>query len=70
MSLDEYLTAREAAKAMGITYSTLLARVRKDKIKSVKVGWALLIPKSEVKAHNKKQGPNNADNKNLEKPTR
>lgn len=70
MDPTEYLTAREAADAMGINYSTLIARVRKGKIESLKRGWALFIPKSEVNKNQEKQGPKHASHKNLERPTR
>lgn len=66
MDINNYLTAREAADAIGITYSTLLARVRKNKIDSVKKGWSLFISKSEVEKQ-KKAELKNANNKNMEK---
>lgn len=46
--MDEYLTAKEAAAALGLKYSTLLARIRKKKIRAVKKGWSLFIHKDEI----------------------
>lgn len=66
--LDNYVTTREAAASIGIEYSTLMARVRKGKIKSIKMGWSTLIPKDEVKRA--KKAEKHATNKNMERPSR
>lgn len=47
--MEDYVSAREAAKELGLTYHALLARVRKGQIKAERVGWAVLIHQDEVK---------------------
>jgi predicted site-specific integrase-resolvase len=47
--LKDYVTAQEAADAIGISYHLLMARIRKGLIKSTKKGWATLVHKDEVK---------------------
>lgn len=46
--LDDYYTPKEAAKILGLKYPTLMARIRKGKILHQRIGWSVLIPKSEV----------------------
>ena len=46
--LDEYLTARDAAKVLKISYNTLMIRIRKGKIPSVRKGWQTLIHRDDV----------------------
>lgn len=48
-TMDDYLTAREAAVQIGISYSAVMARIQKGKIAAVRKGWALFIHKDEVK---------------------
>lgn len=47
-SLDDYISAKEAAIEIGIEYSLLMARIYKGKIKAEKKGWATLIHRDEV----------------------
>lgn len=51
----KYLTAKETAEKLNITYPTLLARIRKGKIKAEKFGWALMVPVKEVERHLEKK---------------
>lgn len=46
--LEEYLTAKEAAGLLKISYNTLMIRIRKGKIASVRKGWQTLIHRDEV----------------------
>lgn len=62
MQLADYMTARQAATALGLRYETLLARVRSGKIKAERAGWAVLIHREEVERH--------AGNSHLEEPAR
>lgn len=48
MNFDDYLTAKEAAKQIGISYYLLMARIRKGRINVEKKGWAVFIHKDEV----------------------
>lgn len=48
MDLQDLCTAKEAAIEIGINYQLLMARIRKGKIKTVKKGWAVFIPRKEV----------------------
>ena len=45
---DEYISAREAASLMGLKYHTLLSRVRRGKIAAKKIGWAILIRRTDA----------------------
>ena len=45
--LNDYVPARQAAEEVGISYSLLMARLRKGKIPFIKKGWAVFIPKGE-----------------------
>lgn len=47
--MQNYYTAKDAAATIGIEYSTLLARIRKGKIKAEKFGWAVMVSATEVK---------------------
>lgn len=66
--LDNYMSTRDAAIAIGIEYPTLMARIRKGKIKAEKIGWNKLVHKDEVKRAKKAQ--KNATSKNMEKSSR
>lgn len=46
--LDEYLTAKDAAKLLKVSYNTLMIRIRKGKIASIRKGWQTLIHRDEV----------------------
>lgn len=48
MILEDYLTPKEAAKEIGISYYLLMARIRKGRIPIQKKGWATFIHKREV----------------------
>lgn len=67
--LRNYMTPRNAAIKIGIEYSTLMARVRKGKIKSIKMGWSTLIHKDEVKRA-KREEKKYANRKRMERSTR
>lgn len=70
-NLEEWMTTRQAAGVIGIEYSTLMARIRKGKIKAEKKGWATLVHRDEVNRVAKKEKElSNAANKNMEKPAR
>jgi hypothetical protein len=45
---DDWVTAHEAAEALGLKYHTLLSRVRRKRIKGIKRGWAVFIHKDEL----------------------
>ncbi len=47
-SLEDYLSAHDAAAAMGIEYKTLLQRISRNTVGAVKVGRTVLVPKEEV----------------------
>lgn len=47
----KYLTAKETAEKLEITYPTFIARVRKGKIKVERFGWAIMVPVDEVARH-------------------
>ena len=46
--MQKYVSAKEAASQLGLKYITLLARVRRGKIKCKRVGWSVLISVTEV----------------------
>lgn len=54
--MEEYLTASDAAVAMGISYPTLIARIRRGKLPAIKHGHALFIRKDVVADIKSKQG--------------
>lgn len=70
--LDNYMTTQEAAAAIGIEVPTLMARIRKGKIKVQRKGWIVLIHKDEVKRAKKveEQKDAKAATKDMEKPAR
>lgn len=49
VDLDEYVTSTEAAEALGLQYPTLMARIDKGKVETLRVGRFHLIHKTEVK---------------------
>lgn len=67
-SLQDYFSTQEAAEAIGITYSTLMARVRKGKIEAKKIGWNKVIHKDEVNRAKKDQ--QDAINQSMENSAR
>lgn len=48
VNLQELVPAKDAALDLGIHYNTLLRRIERGKIKSIKHGWSVFIPKSEI----------------------
>ena len=44
----DYVTTKDAAEIIGISYQLLMSRIRKGKIKAEKKGWAVFIHKDEV----------------------
>jgi len=44
----DYLTAREAATLMGLSYDQLMRRARKGTIPSIRRGWAYYFHKDTV----------------------
>ena len=69
-SLDDYISAKDAAVEIGIEYSLLMARIYKGKIEAKKKGWATLIHKDEVarakKEQQKLEEAKNAGNSDME----
>lgn len=59
-SLDDYMTAKDAAAKIGINYQLLMARIRKGKIKVLKKGWATLIHQDEVQRAKEEQEEQNS----------
>lgn len=59
MNFQDYMTAKEAAVEIGISYQLLMARIRKKKIRVEKKGWATFIHKNEVKKHKRLQAEKN-----------
>ena len=54
-NIDDFMPAKDAAESIGISYELLMARIRKNKIRVKKVGWATLIHKDEVARERKRQ---------------
>jgi excisionase family DNA binding protein len=48
VDLDDYMTPMDAAEKLGLNYATLMARIDRGKIKTVRVGRFHLIHKDEV----------------------
>jgi len=48
LDLQELIPAKDAALDLCIHYNTLLRRVQRGKIKAIKHGWSVFIPKSEI----------------------
>ena len=48
MNFNDYVSAKDAAESIGITYQLLMSRIRKGKISAEKKGWAVFIHKDEV----------------------
>lgn len=59
MNFEDYVTAKEAAVEIGISYQLLMARIRKGKIKPVKKGWATFIHKKDVEKQKRFQAEKN-----------
>ena len=55
VDLDDYMTPMDAAVELGLNYATLMARIDRGKIKTIRVGRFHLIHKNEV------QGAKNND---------
>jgi len=68
-SLEDWVPTREAALEIGIPYETLMARIRRGKIKASNIGWNKVIHKDEVKRAKKDQ-QDAVNNQGLEKPAR
>jgi excisionase family DNA binding protein len=66
--LENYMSTQDAASAIGITYETLMARIRRGKIKAEKIGWNKVIHRDEVKRAKKDQ--QDVVNKSMEESTR
>lgn len=49
VDLDDYMTPMDAAAELGLNYATLMARIDRGKIKTVRVGRFHLIHKDEVR---------------------
>ena len=58
VDLDDYMTPMDAAAELGLNYATLMARIDRGKIKTVRVGRFHLIHKDEVRGEKN----NNATN--------
>jgi excisionase family DNA binding protein len=52
--LEEFMTTQEAAEKLGFTVASVRQLVYKNKLKSVKFGRSLLIPKKAVKEYQEK----------------
>ena len=46
--VNDYLCTKDAAKELGVSYHTIMARIRKNKLKSIKVGWQHFIHKDDI----------------------
>lgn len=46
--MEDYVSAKEAARALGIGYAAFMARVRRNTIACKRVGWSVLIHKDEI----------------------
>jgi hypothetical protein len=53
--INDFVTAKEAAETIGVSYMLLMARIRKNKIRVRKFGWATMIHKDEVAREAKRQ---------------
>lgn len=60
VDLDDYMTPMDAAAKLGIHYATLMARIDRGKMPTVRVGRFHLIHKDTVK-----KAGDDADNKSL-----
>jgi excisionase family DNA binding protein len=49
--LDEFMTTDQAATALDFTVESVRQLIYKNKLESIRVGRALLIPKQAVKAY-------------------
>lgn len=56
--LSDYMSAKDAAVEIGIPYNLLIKRIHRNKIRSEKIGYALLIHKDEVKRAKKEEQKN------------
>lgn len=45
---EELIPAKQAAKDLGVHYNTLLRRIERKKIISVKIGYAVFITRQEI----------------------
>ena len=63
-NLNDYIPAKQAAEEIGISYSLLMARLRKGKIPFIKPGdgWAVFIHKKDVAQAKNDQAKKNGDN--------
>lgn len=48
MQLSNYTTLREISRAYAINYYTVRHRVKTRKIRIIRMGWMILVPKSAV----------------------
>lgn len=62
MNFDDYMSAKDAAAEIGISYQLLMSRIRKGKVKAEKKGWAVFIHHAEVARAKKDQ----ADHRNTQ----
>lgn len=60
--MPQYISVGDAALVMAIPYQTLISRIRRKRIPSVKMGYCVFIPLEEVRRH--------AHNENLVETTR
>lgn len=48
VDLEDYMTPMDAAELLGLNYATLMARIDRGKIKTIRVGRFHLIHKDDV----------------------
>ena len=48
VDLEDYMTPMDAAELLGLNYATLMARIDRGKIKTIRVGRFHLIHKNDV----------------------
>lgn len=46
--MEQYVSAGEAARILGVTYRVLLYRIKKGKLPATKVGYGWIIKKSDL----------------------
>jgi len=77
--LEDYVPAKQAARAIGISYELLHYRIRKKKIRGKKHGYSVFVHKDEVERErkaelerrklNRKKGKQNASRKTVGRAT-
>ena len=49
-SIDDYMTTREAAERLGVTYSKLMGMIYQRRIRAQKKGWSWVLRVEDVEA--------------------